>query len=81
MPSIEPEASAWLDIDEAERMDLVLNSSGDEEEELPDEGKALHALMHLVVENQIAMDVNLVRQTVAKLMHQGLARHEAIHAV
>ena len=40
-----------------------------------------HASIHVIVENQIAMAFEPVPATVAKLIRQGLSRHEAIHAV
>jgi hypothetical protein len=42
----------------------------------------MHAVIHAVVERQIALgDETPVRQTVQRLMSEGLDRHEAIHAV
>jgi uncharacterized protein YoaH (UPF0181 family) len=48
---------------------------------IPRDGWDLHASFHCLVENQIALEVESVRETVAKLMRQGLSRHEAIHAI
>ena len=43
---------------------------------------SLHATMHVVVENQVAMGDEIpVRRTVDRLQAEGLDRHEAIHAV
>jgi hypothetical protein len=41
----------------------------------------LHAAMHAVVENQIAEEMQTVRDTVARLQAEGLSRHDALHAV
>jgi hypothetical protein len=42
----------------------------------------LHALCHIIVENQIALgDATPVRRTVARLIAEGLDRHEAIHTL
>jgi len=41
----------------------------------------LHAGIHVVVENQIAMEFEPVPATIAKLIRQGLSLHEAIHAI
>ena len=41
----------------------------------------MHSYMHVVVENQIATNVDLVSETVTKLVRQGLSRHEALHAI
>ena len=42
----------------------------------------VHAVIHEVIENQIAMGDELpVKEAVKRLMGEGLDRHEAIHAV
>lgn len=42
----------------------------------------MHATLHAVVENQIALgDETPVRRKVQQLMAQGLDRHDAIHAI
>ena len=42
----------------------------------------LHAVLHTIVENQIAMgDATPVPEAMDRLMAEGLDRHEAIHAV
>jgi hypothetical protein len=41
----------------------------------------VHAALHSVVENQIAEELQTVRETVARLQAEGLSRHDAIHAV
>ena len=41
----------------------------------------LHAAIHVVVENQTALNERPVPETLEKLMQQGLDRHEAIHAI
>lgn len=38
-------------------------------------------IVHVVVENQLASNVEPVPETIAKLTRQGLDRHEAIHAI
>jgi hypothetical protein len=35
----------------------------------------------VIVENQLAMGVDLIPSTFAKLTRQGLSRHETIHAI
>jgi hypothetical protein len=71
----------WLDLGEAERIDLVQMFHEELEDEMPDDALSIHATVHVVVENQIAMGVELVPETIAKLTRQGLDRHEAIHAI
>ena len=42
----------------------------------------MHALMHVIVENQVAIDdPPEVRPTLKRLLDAGLSRHEAIHAI
>jgi Protein of unknown function (DUF1186)/SEC-C motif len=79
-PLVEPDPEGWLNMDEQERMDLILAYHRRESIELPNE-KA-HATFHTIIENQIAEGDELpVRRTVQRLMTDGLDRHEAIHAV
>ena len=41
----------------------------------------LHAVMHVIVENQIALGETPVREAIQRLMRDGLSRHDALHAV
>jgi hypothetical protein len=41
----------------------------------------LHAVVHVVVENQIALGDEMVVKTLARLRGEGLTRHDAIHAI
>jgi hypothetical protein len=41
----------------------------------------LHAVMHAVVENQLAEGLKPVTRALARLMSEGLDRHEAVHAI
>ncbi|MEE4603018.1 MAG: hypothetical protein V2J65_17175 [Desulfobacteraceae bacterium] len=52
-PERSPEPSVWLECDEATRINLVLKYHEDIEVELPNEN--LHAVVHVVVENQAAL--------------------------
>ena len=80
-PTINPDPDKWLALDEAEQINLVVDFHINAKEEAPEGGEMLHASFHVVVENQIAMDVEPVPETITKLIRQGLERHEAIHAV
>lgn len=81
-PSIAPVPEEWLALPEDERVGLV-RSFHETTGERPLEGGRIeaHAGIHVVVENQIAMGFEPVPATVAKLIRQGLSRHEAIHAI
>ena len=41
----------------------------------------MHASIHVVVQNQLALGVDVVSSTFDRLMCQGLDRHETIHAI
>ena len=76
-----PNAQEWLELDEYERVFLVREFHEESDEPLPEDAMELHASIHVVVENQIAMEHVPVPATVDRLIRQGLDRHEAIHAV
>ena len=80
-PSKNPDPAEWLNIDESERINLVRESHSAAQIEFEDEAESIHAVMHVIVENQLAMKVDSVTETVTKLTRQGLSRHESIHAV
>jgi hypothetical protein len=77
--SIDPEE--WLELDEAERIELVRGFHEILEGEIPDDALSIHSSVHVIVENQLAMGVKFIPETIAKLTRQGLDRHEAIHAI
>ena len=79
-PLVEPDPVEWLATGEQQRIDVVKRyhrrASSDAER------SDLHAVIHAVVENQIAEGDELpVRRTMLRLMDEGLDRHEAIHAI
>jgi hypothetical protein len=80
-PLFEPDKIEWLDTSESERIDAVKEFHENSDEEFEDEALSLHSSIHVIVENQIAMGVELVPETIAKLIRQGLDRHDAIHAI
>jgi|SRR5205809_13448 len=75
-----PEPEEWLAIDEAKRIQLARDYHRRARVRLPNE--KLHAVFHVVVENQIALGDEIpVQSTLQRLMAEGLDRHEAIHAI
>jgi hypothetical protein len=79
-PMAEPDPSEWLALDEQERTDLVADYHRLAGISVPN--AKLHAILHTIVENQIAEgDALPVGRKLAGLMAQGLDRHEAIHAI
>jgi hypothetical protein len=71
----------WLALDEAIRIELVHDFHSELDLEMAVEALSLHTTIHVLVENQLAMGVELIPETIAKLTRQGLNRHEAIHAI
>ncbi|MDD5699108.1 MAG: hypothetical protein PHH77_10875 [Victivallaceae bacterium] len=71
----------WLALDEEERIRLVRAFHENLDDGLPEDALPLHSSIHAIVENQLAMGVELVPETIEKLIRQGLNRHEAIHAI
>jgi hypothetical protein len=80
-PTIEPNAEEWLRLSETERNDLAYQYHLKANERLPEDAMAIHAALHVIVENQNALGTPPVPETVQRLQRQGLTRHEAIHAV
>lgn len=78
-PDRDPNAQAWLELDEAERMQLVERFHVRAKIDLP--SMQAHAAFHLIVENQIAIGVECVARAMTRLSGQGLSRHDAIYAV
>lgn len=79
-PNIAPDPAAWLALAEGERLELVQNAHDEELDDLP--SPTLHCAMHVAVETQVAMGEQLpVAGHLARLVSEGLARHEAVHAV
>jgi hypothetical protein len=83
MDSYDPDTSRssadWLQMDEGERIELVSSYHLRKKIRLPD--AQLHAVIHVVVENQLALGEEGVRQTLARLQNEGLSRHDALHAI
>lgn len=78
-PSEAPDPDAWLAMDEDLRRDAVERHHRRAGIKMPN--LAAHALIHTVIENQIAQGLEPVKRVMARLMAEGLDRHEALHAV
>ena len=78
--STAPDPEIWLELDEQERIDAVIDYHKRAKEPVGQD-KTMHALAHVIVENQIAMgDATAVPATLERLMREGLDRHDAVHA-
>jgi len=80
-PDQAPDPVSWLDLDEAEQVNLIVEYHRNSGQQEPEGGWELHAALHVIVENQLAMKSENVPKTVAKLIRQGLSRHDAVHAI
>jgi len=79
-PDRSPDPEWWLALDEHERMRLVEEYHRKARVRLPN--ARIHAAMHMIVENQVALGSEIpVAATLARLMKQGLDRHDALHAI
>jgi hypothetical protein len=80
-PSVEQSKEEWLCATESERLAAVMEYHENSGVDIDEKALTIHATIHVIVENQLAMGVDLLPETIAKLIRQGLTRHEAIHAV
>jgi len=78
-PEIAPDPAQWLALDEQERILLAEAHHRDARVKLP--AIEAHAMLHAILENQIAEGVEPVVRAVPRLMAEGLSRHDALHAI
>ncbi len=78
-PSEGPDPAGWLEADEMDRTTAIryYHTRAKDRAENP----RLHAIMHLIVENQLAEGMETTRSNLDRLCRDGLSRHEAIHAI
>jgi hypothetical protein len=74
-----PRASDWLSSDEDERLALVESYHRRRRIHVP--RARVHAVIHVAVENQLALGGQFVVETFARLCADGLSRHDAVHAI
>jgi hypothetical protein len=78
-PEKSPDAKHWLASDEGERIALVSDYHRRKRISMP--APELHAVIHVIVENQLALGDAVVLATLGRLVADGLSRHDAIHAI
>jgi hypothetical protein len=79
-PMLEPDPEQWEALDQDERINMVMEYHQEAGIEPPNEYS--HAVLHVVVENQIALgDETPVEAAFHRLLDQNLDRHDAIHAI
>ena len=76
-PENAPVGSEWLELDEDERLLLVEQYHRDARIRLPKRARRLHASIHTIVENQLALNDEPVVKVLDRLMREGLSRHDA----
>lgn len=77
-----PDPQEWKALSEDEQMNLVRAYHEREDELPPDANEVAHTLCHVTVENQVALgDETPVADALDRLVHEGLDRHQAIHAL
>ncbi len=75
-----PSIADWIELDESERLDLVLAYHQKQGDKVPN--PRAHAVAHVIVENQVALaDETPAASVMERLMQEGLDRHESIHAI
>ena len=78
-PEIAPIGPQWLDVSEYTRIEMVAEYHRRKRVLLPN--PRLHAVVHVIVENQLALDVFQVVEALKRLQGEGLSRHDAINAI
>jgi hypothetical protein len=76
-----PDPQEWLELDEQVRIDLAIAYHRRYHLQMGQDPQ-MHGIAHVIVENQVAAgDTTVVPATLARLMREGLDRHDAIHAI
>ena len=65
-----PNSALWLNLDEAVRMELIENYVEDFEKEIDNSKKNMHASVHMVVENQLALGEEPALNAYSRLLRQ-----------
>ncbi len=79
-PMFELDPKQWDLLDDDERVSVVMKYHQEAGIELPDE--YTHALLHVIVENQIAQEEETpVEAVLHRLTDENLDRHDAVHAI
>ena len=78
-PDTTPIGPDWLNLDEGERIELVSSYHRRTKVRLPN--SQLHAVIHVIIENQLALEEEAVVKALTRLQDEGLSRHDALHAI
>jgi hypothetical protein len=80
-PTKKPHPGHWLELDEGDRIDFVSEFHRTHSETLGADAQRMHSVIHVIVENQLAMEEESVVQAMSRLRKQGMGRHETLHAI
>jgi hypothetical protein len=79
-PDLHIDPLAWTTLNEIERCSLVERYHRKKRIKMPN--LRLHAAIHAIVENQVALGAEIPAQkTLERLIQEGLSRHDAVHAI
>lgn len=78
-PDNAPDPAEWLPLEELTRIQLAEEHHRLAGTSLPN--LRAHAVLHAIVENQVAENLDPVVRAIARLTAEGLDRHEAVHAI
>jgi hypothetical protein len=78
-PAFAPPAALWQAASDEEKLRAIIDHH--RRAGITMANDRLHAAIHVVVENQLALGEAVVIDTMARLVREGLTRHDAIHAV
>ena len=78
-PEIAPDPTAWLALGEQARIDSIRAYHRQARTKPPN--LHAHAVFHVIIENQIAGGLPPVQRAMARLMSDGLSRHDALHVI
>ena len=78
-PSADPDGKEWLALDEGERIALVRDFHARNKIRIPN--AEAHAVVHAIVENQLAEHLPAAVAALHRLEAEGLDRHESVHAI
>jgi len=78
-PETTPDPQEWLALDEQKQIELIQSYHSAASVVLQDAHR--HAVSHAIVEGEIAKGPGSAAAALARLQHEGLSRHESVHAV
>lgn len=78
-PDDTPNPEEWLALDEHARLRLAEEYHRLARLKLPNLN--VHAIFHVVVENQLAENLECAVRAMDRLKKEGLSRHDAVHAI